>query len=108
VIIDHDETVKTGVITLMARGAEVAENPVGVEQPTGTHALPAVEKMTGKPSRAVDLHRSAARVQRAMDHLGVAVWFGEYTREFWVMDSRGLHSFPSVTTMYQGMGWQNL
>ena len=75
---------------------------------TGTHALPMVEKMTGAPSTGVDMHRSAARVQRAMAHLGVAVWYGEYTKEFWVMTSAGLFPFESVTTMYQGMGWQSL
>lgn len=116
-IIDHDATQKTGVMTLMDRGDEKAVEktlalpivkPVGVEQETSTHALPAVEKMTGKPSGAVDLHRSAARVQRAMNHLGVAVWYGEYTKEFWVMDHTGLHSFADVTSMYQGMGWQDL
>lgn len=116
-IIDHDETKKTGVMTLMERGDEKAVEktlalpivkPVGVEQETSTHALPAVEKITGKPSEAIDLHRTAARIQRAMNHLGVHVWYGEHTKEFWVMDFRGLHPFPDVTAMYEGMGWQNL
>lgn len=79
-----------------------------VEERTGTHALPVVEKMTGKPSEAIDLHRTAARVQQAMGPYGYAVWFGEHTKEFWVMDSNGLHSFADVTSMYQGMGWQDL
>lgn len=84
----------------------------GVEQEkvpsadTGTHALPAVEKMTGKPSEFATNHRIAARVQSL--HPGYAVWFGEHTKEFWVMDATGLHSFADVTAMYQGMGWQNL
>lgn len=94
--------------------SEVAESnePEGVEQKssddTATHALPAVEKMTGKPSEAIDRHRTAARVQRAMGPYGYAVWFGEHTRSFWVMDSRGLHEFEDITAMYQGMGWQKL
>jgi hypothetical protein len=76
---------------------------------TGTHALPAVERMTGKPSTAIDLHRTARRIQDAFRFLGVAVWYGEYTKEFWVMNQwDGLQSFRSVTDLYQGMGWQAL
>lgn len=84
--------------------------PEGVEressEDTLTHALPAVEKMTGKPSESMGSHRIAARVQSL--HPGYAVWYGEHTKEFWVMDAAGLHSFADVTAMYQGMGWQKL
>lgn len=95
-------------------GGEDAENvkPEGVEQSSSedtlTHALPAVEKVTGKPSKSIDLHRTAARVQRAMGPYGYAIWFGEHTGSFWVMDSRGLHEFEDITSMYLGMGWQSL
>jgi hypothetical protein len=78
------------------------------DEDTGTYALPAVKHLTGEPSTSVDLHRTAARVQWAIAPLGVAVWYGEHTKEFWVMDARGLHSFDSVTAMYLGMGWQAL
>lgn len=87
--------------------------PEGVEQrsseETLTHALPAVEKMTGKPSERPILHRTARRIQEAFNAGGwnIAVWYGEHTGEFWVMDENGLHGgFKDVTSLYQGMGWQ--
>src|SRR3546814_202522 len=82
-------------------GVEQTERPSGE---TGTHALPAVEKMTGKPSEFADLHRMARQVQNFKRHLGVHVWYGEYTKEFWVMDANGLHPFKSLADMNQGMG----
>jgi hypothetical protein len=77
---------------------------------TATHALPAVEKLTGAPSTQKLAHRSAAHVQRVFNEAGwpIAVWYGEATKEYWVMDESGLHSFESVTAMYQGMGWEAL
>lgn len=89
------------------------EHPVGVEQSgddTGTFALPAVWKMTGKPSANALAHRTAASVQRVFNEAGwpIAVWYGEYTKTYWVMDSEGLHEFETVTSMYQGMGWEAL
>lgn len=74
---------------------------------TATHALPAVEKLTGKPSSVPIAHRTARRVQKAFTDAGwnVAVWYGEYTSAFWVMDENGLHEFADITAMYQGMGW---
>lgn len=86
--------------------------PEGVERSgddTATHALPAVEKMTGKPSERPMLHRTARRIQEAFNAGGwnIAVWYGEHTEEFWVMDETGLHGgFKDVTSLYQGMGWQ--
>lgn len=81
----------------------------GVEQESSettlTHALPAVERMTGKPSEFADQHRMARQVQNLKRHLGVHVWYGEHTREFWVMDESGLHPFKSLADMNQGMGW---
>src|SRR3546814_3179779 len=90
---------------------EATSKPAGVEQTerssgeTGTHALPAVEKITGKPSEAAHMHRMARQVQNLKRHLGVHVWYGEHTREFWVMDANGLHPFKSLADMNQGMGW---
>lgn len=86
----------------------------GVEQEsdddTSTFALPAVWKMTGKASTNKLAHRSAAHVQRVFNEAGwpIAVWYGEATGEYWVMDESGLHSFESITAMYQGMGWEAL
>lgn len=87
--------------------------PEGVEQSgedTATHALPAVEKLTGKPAVDKLAHRSAAHVQRVFNEASwpIAVWYGEATRRYWVMDETGLHEFESITTMYQGMGWEAL
>jgi len=86
------------------------EKPEGVEHDTGTFALPAVLKLTGKPSTKKLAHRSAARVQQTFNDAGwnIAVWYGEATSMFWVMDENGLHEFESLTAMYQGMGWQAL
>lgn len=78
---------------------------------TGTHALPAVEKLTGKPSATPLAHRTARHVQTVFRDAGwdILVWYGEHTREFWVMDSDGLHGgFKSATDMYQGMGWSEI
>lgn len=86
----------------------------GVEQEsdddTSTFALPAVWKMTGKASTNKLAHRSAAHVQRIFNEAGwpIAVWYGEATGEYWVMDESGLHSFETITAMYQGMGWEAL
>lgn len=54
--------------------------------------------------------RSAAHVQRLFTEAGwnIAVWYGEHTKEFWVWDEKGLHSFSDLTSMYQGMGWEAL
>lgn len=100
-------------LTLYGKRKDPEQNerePEGVVQvktsaDTGTHALPAVEKITGKPSTAAELHRLARQVQNSKRHLGVSVWYGEYTKEFWVMNEWGLHPFESVTAMNQGMGW---
>lgn len=77
---------------------------------TSTHALPAVEKLTGEPAADKLPHRSAAHVQRVFNEAGwpIAVWYGEATKSYWVMDEAGLHEFDSVTRMYQGMGWEAL
>lgn len=77
---------------------------------TSTFALPAVWKMTGKPSAHKLAHRSAAHVQRVFNEAGwpIAVWYGEATGTYWVMDEAGLHEFESITAMYQGMGWEAL
>ncbi len=82
----------------------------GPDEDTGTYALPAVWKMTGKPSTQRLAHRSAAHVQRVFNEAGwpIAVWYGEATKEYWVMDESGLHSFDTITAMYQGMGWEAL
>lgn len=75
---------------------ETATDAAGVEQPDED------------PPVVMDLHRTAQRVQWAFRQAGwnVAVWYGEHTEEFWVMDETGLHGgFKSVTDMYQGMGW---
>lgn len=86
----------------------------GVEQEsdddTSTFALPAVWKMTGKASTNKLAHRSAAHVQQIFNEAGwpIAVWYGEATGEYWVMDEDGLHSFETITAMYQGMGWEAL
>lgn len=50
-------------------------------------------------------HRLAAKIQKVKSHLGVIVWYGEHTGEFWVLDFYGLHSFPTISEMYKGMGW---
>ncbi len=90
------------------------EHPRGVERgssdDTSTFALPAVWKMTGKPSAHKLAHRAAAHVQQIFNQAGwnIAVWFGEYTKTYWVMDETGLHEFDTVTAMYQGMGWEEL
>lgn len=89
------------------------ESPEGVEQSgddTATFALPAVWKVTGKPSTNKLAHRSAASVQRVFNEAGwpIAVWYGETTERFWVMDENGLHEFETVTAMYRGMGWEAL
>jgi len=87
------------------------ENPKGVEHETGTHAIAAITKATGKPPERMDLHRTAQRIQWAFNQAGwsVAVWYGEHTKEFWVMDESGLHGgFKDVTALYSGMGWQAL
>lgn len=54
--------------------------------------------------------RSASHVQRLFTEAGwnIAVWYGEHTKEFWVWDEKGLHSFSDLTSMYQGMGWEAL
>lgn len=70
------------------------KKPEGVEQP--------------EASGEIDLHKTAARVQRAMSHLGVIVWYGDVTSEFWVMGPTGLRSFKDLTSMYQGMSWEEL
>lgn len=70
---------------------------------TGTHALPAVEKMTGKPSLSAIAHRTARQIQGLYPH--VMIWYGEYTNEFWVMDGTGLRPFKTITQMCQSMGW---
>lgn len=77
---------------------------------TSTHALPAVEKLTGKASTNKLAHRSAAHVQQVFNEAGwpIAVWYGEATEEYWVMDESGLHPFKTITAMYQGMGWEVL
>jgi hypothetical protein len=114
---------------------ELCENPVGVvrkrpvlgdtsaflldeDEPdgeddhenTGTFALPAVWKLTGKKSGKAIAHRSAAHVQKIFNEAGwpIAVWFGEATGTYWVMDDAGLHEFETITLMYQGMGWDAL
>jgi len=82
----------------------------GVEHETGTFALAAIQRQTGAPSKNEMAHRTAQRIQNAFTSAGwdLAVWYGEYTEEFWVMDSEGLYGFTDVTSMYQGMGWQSL
>ncbi|QEQ93612.1 hypothetical protein SEA_ZUKO_34 [Streptomyces phage Zuko] len=77
---------------------------------TGTFALPAVWKLTGKKSGKAIAHRSAAHVQKIFNEAGwpIAVWYGEHTGTYWVMDDSGLHEFETVTDMYQGMGWEAL
>lgn len=77
---------------------------------TGTFALPAVWKLTGQKSGKAIAHRSAAHVQKIFNEAGwpIAVWYGEATGTYWVMDERGLHEFDTITTMYQGMGWEAL
>lgn len=77
---------------------------------TSTFALPAVWKLTGKQSGNKLAHRTAAHVQKIFNEAGwpIAVWYGEATCEYWVMDESGLHSFETVTAMYQGMGWEAL
>ena len=90
------------------------DEPEGVVQEssddTATHALPAVEKLTGRPSDKPIGHRTAHRIQRTFRAAGwdIAVWYGEHTHNFWVMDETGLHEFESVTAIYQGMGWECL
>lgn len=77
---------------------------------TGTYALPAVWKLTGKKSGKAIAHRSAAHVQKIFNEAGwpIAVWYGEHTGTYWVMDESGLHEFDTITAMYQGMGWEAL
>lgn len=101
---------RSGISFIKVKKPAEKATPKGVEQDTATFALPAVEKLTGNPSVAPAAHRTAARVQDTFRNAGwnVLVWYGEHTEEFWVMDERGLHSFPDVTAMYRGMGWQNL
>lgn len=52
--------------------------------------------------------RIASKVQDLKGHLGYLVWFGETTREYWVMDDNGLRSFKTIAALYQGMGWEAL
>jgi len=78
---------------------------------TGTYALAAIKRQTGKPSKNEMAHRTAQRIQNGFNaaNWNVAIWYGEYTEEFWVMDEAGLHGgFKTVTELYQGMGWQSL
>src|SRR3546814_7732127 len=79
-------------------GVEQTERPSGE---TGTHALPAVEKMTGKPTEFADLHSMARQVQNYNRHLGVHVWYGEYPKEFLVMAPNGLNPFTPLAHMKQ-------
>jgi len=84
-------------------------DPEGVGH-TGTFALAAIQRQTGAPSKNKMAHRTAQRIQNTFTAAGwdVAIWYGEYTEEFWVMDHEGLHGFKDVTSMYRGMGWQTL
>ena len=93
-------------VALLDDAEGVEEEP----EETSTFALPAVWKMTGKVSTNKLAHRSAAHVQRLFNEAGwpIAVWFGEATRSYWVMDETGLHEFETITAMYQGMGWEAL
>lgn len=88
-------------------GLSLSTSREGVEQKssddTATHALPAVEKMTGKPSLHAIAHRTARQIQAQYPH--VMIWYGEYTKSFWVVDSSGLREFETITAMCQGMGW---
>ncbi len=86
---------------------DVVEVVKALSDDTATHALPAVEKLTGEPSSVPIAHRTARRIQETFTAAGwnIAVWYGEHTKEFWVMDENGLRSFADVTSLYQGMGW---
>lgn len=78
------------------------------EKPSEEKVMPApVEKEGVEQVAPIDPSKTAAKIQRAMGHLGVIVWWGEHTKEFWVLDTAGLHSFPDVTSLYEGMEWDN-
>lgn len=55
-------------------------------------------------------HITARRVESTFREAGwnLAVWYGEYTGQFWVWDIEGLHPFDSLTDLYKGMGWTAL
>lgn len=109
-----EQFAKEASIEDVVEAVALLDDAEGVEEEsddsTSTFALPAVWKMTGKPSTNKLAHRSAAHVQRIFNEAGwpITVWFGETTREYWVMDEYGIHSFESITAMYQGMGWESL
>lgn len=104
---------KEATIEEIVEAVAILDDAEGVEEEpaeTGTFALPAVWKMTGKSSTNKLAHRSAAHVQRLFNEAGwpIAVWYGEATKSYWVMDENGLHEFETITAMYQGMGWEAL
>lgn len=80
------------------------------DENTETFALPAVWQTTGKKSTTPLAHRSARRVQDTFRAAGwdIFVWYGEYTKEYWVMDHNGLYSFDTLKALYLGMGWEDM
>lgn len=78
-------------------------DPIGEDKPAPVEKK-GVEQVTAP---AIDPSKTAAKIQRAMGHLGVIVWWGEHTQEYWVMDAAGLRSFADVTSLYEGMEWDN-
>lgn len=80
------------------------------DESTQTFALPAVWRVTGKKSTTPLAHRTARRVQDTFRAAGwnILVWYGEHTKEFWVMDENGLYSFDTAKALYLGMGWGDM
>jgi hypothetical protein len=60
------------------------------------------------PNLSSSEHRIAAKIQELKGPMGYFIWYGEATREYWVMDESGLRSFETIAALYQGMGWEVL
>jgi hypothetical protein len=100
-----------------------AEALVYVE-PTAVAPEPKPAKVVGRiglafPKKAAAIYTKPVGVEEMLsDHSGLAaqiqelypayvVWWGEHTKNFWVMDHERLRSFDTYPEMIRGMRWES-